>query len=84
MFKGGDMKNIYFFIGTEAELMKMFTTIRELKLRGYRCIIVSSGQNEIHNSLFLELAGCNIDIDLSQYAPEVKSAKNYQYKKIWG
>ena len=77
MFKGGDMKNIYFFIGTEAELMKMFTTIRELKLRGYRCIIVSSGQNEIHNSLFLELAGCNIDIDLSQYAPEVKSAKNY-------
>ena len=40
------MKKLYFFIGTEAELMKMFHVINEAKKRGYDRKIISNGQND--------------------------------------
>ncbi len=71
------MKTLYFFIGTEAELMKMFRVIQEAKERGYCCKLVSNGQNDIKGSPFLDLADGKIDIDLTQYASRKKDAKGY-------
>lgn len=71
------MKKLYFFIGTEAELMKMFRVIQEAKLRGYECKIVSNGQNDIKHSYYLSLVGGKIDVDLTKMMPGQKTAKNY-------
>ena len=70
-------KNIYFFLGTEAELMKMFSTIKECKRRGYSCTIVASGQNKLENNPFLEICESKVEIDLADYAPKTKNVKNY-------
>ena len=64
------MKKLYFFIGTEAELMKMFRVIQEAKQRGYECSIISNGQNDIKNSYYLDLVGGNIDVDLTEKMPD--------------
>ena len=71
------MKKLYFFIGTEAELMKMFHVINEAKKRGYDCKIISNGQNDIKNSPYLEKVGGVIDVDLTKMMPEEKTATNY-------
>lgn len=70
-------RNLYFFIGTEAELMKMFKVISEARKRGFNCKIISNGQNLIDKSPFLELAGGRIDIDLTQYADKSKTSLGY-------
>lgn len=70
-------RNLYFFIGTEAELMKMFKVISEARKRGYNCKIISNGQNLIDKSPFLKLAGGKIDIDLTQYADKSKTSLGY-------
>lgn len=71
------MEIIYFFIGTEAELMKMFRVIKEARNRGYVCKIISNGQNMIHNSFFLPLCDSKVDIDLTKYADKTKDAGGY-------
>ena len=71
------LKTLYFFIGTEAELMKMFHVINEARSRNYDCRIISSGQNDIKNSPYLEKAGGVIDVDLTEMMPEKKTAWNY-------
>lgn len=71
------MTRLYFFLGTEAELMKMFHVILEAKKRGYECKIISNGQNDIKDSRYLALVGGVIDIDLTRYMPERKNAFNY-------
>ncbi|WP_312647424.1 UDP-N-acetylglucosamine 2-epimerase [Aminipila sp.] len=71
------MKNLYFFIGTEAELMKMFRVIQEAKQRGYDCKIISNGQNDIKDSYYLKLVGGKIDVDLTKMMPEEKKVGNY-------
>lgn len=71
------MKSLYFFIGTEAELMKMFRVIQEAKNRGYDCKIISNGQNNIEDSYYLQLVGGKIDVDLTKLMPQDKTAKNY-------
>lgn len=75
----GDYKFVlYFFIGTEAELMKVFPVIQEAKRRNIEFRIISNGQNIIKESPFLELInGGIIDIDLSLYSPKIKSLKNH-------
>lgn len=40
-------KNIYFFIGTTAELIKTAPVMRELEKRGQKYKLISSGQNKI-------------------------------------
>lgn len=71
------MKKLYFFIGTEAELMKMFRVIQEAQKRGYDCRIISNGQNDIRNSYYLKLVGGKIDIDLTKYMASTKTAFSY-------
>lgn len=71
------MKELYFFIGTEAEIMKMYVVIRKAKTAGFTCHIVSSGQNDIHNSIFLKRCDSKVDVDLSIFAPDAKSGKAY-------
>lgn len=44
------MKNIYFFIGTEAELIKVFPVIIECQNSGNICHIIASGQNDLNKS----------------------------------
>ena len=70
------MRKLYFFIGTEAELMKMFRVIQEAKKRGYECFIISNGQNDISNSHYLDLVGGKIHFDLTEFKPENKTALN--------
>ncbi len=66
---------ICFFIGTEAELIKIFTVIRELKSGGADCRIISSGQNDISKSRALFYAnGGHIDVLLSDEAGITKTA----------
>ena len=63
------MKNstICFFIGTEAELIKVFTIIRELDKRQINYRIISSGQNDIRNSRALSyVRQAKIDVLLSE------------------
>ncbi len=75
--KMDNQKELYFFIGTEAELMKMYHIILEAKRRDYIVHIVSNGQNIITNSPYLEIIDEKIDIDLTKYAPKEKGMKNY-------
>lgn len=71
------MNILYFFIGTEAELMKMFKVISHAREQGYECKIISNGQNIIKNSYFLPLTGGKIDIDLSENASASKNSSGY-------
>lgn len=71
------MNILYFFIGTEAELMKMFKVIVLAKEQGFKCKIISNGQNMIDKSYFLPIVGGKIDIDLSQDADVSKSSLGY-------
>lgn len=70
-------KNIFFFIGTEAELMKMYHVISEADKRGYKTFIVSNAQNDISHSKYLTIINKKIDIDLTKYAPTKKGMKEY-------
>lgn len=71
------MNILYFFIGTEAELMKMFKVISLARKEGFECKIISNGQNIVNESSFLELAGGGIDIDLSGNASTTKDSGGY-------
>jgi len=75
--KQSNIKNIYYFLGTEAELMKMYNVIDESIKRGYNAIIVSNGQNIIKDSPYLKIINKKIDIDLTKYAPKKKGIKHY-------
>ena len=41
------MKTLYFIIGTQAELMKLFQVINAARNRGFACKIISTGQNDL-------------------------------------
>ena len=71
------MKTLYFFIGTEAELMKMYRVIQEAQSRGYNCKIISNGQNDIKNSVYLKKAGGGVDVDLTKFMPNEKTGLDY-------
>lgn len=71
------MRELYFFIGTEAEIMKMFMVINKAKEAGFNCKVVSSGQNDISNSPFMKLCDSKIDVDLSVYMPKKKGGATY-------
>lgn len=70
------MKNmIFFFLGTEAELIKMFPVIMEAKRRGIKYRIISSGQNDIVNSTIFKTIGCGtVDLELSKESDIKKTA----------
>lgn len=70
-------KTLFFFLGTEAELMKMFAVIKLARERGFNCQIISNGQNIIKDSLFLPMTGGKIDIDISGNASKAKNMFGY-------
>jgi UDP-N-acetylglucosamine 2-epimerase (non-hydrolysing) len=51
------MKNLYFFIGTEAELLKVMPIMQELSSRGVTYKLIFSGQNDINDSYILNILG---------------------------
>lgn len=59
------MSDIYFFIGTEAELIKVFPVIIECQNRDRICHIIASGQNDLKKNRilnFIELNGKYIEL----------------------
>lgn len=69
------MTNLFFFLGTEAELIKIFPVIMEAKKRNLCYYIVSSGQNDIANSKILSTINCgSVDLELSSEKSIKKSA----------
>lgn len=68
-------KTIIFFLGTEAELIKIFPIIIEVKNRGLQYKIIASGQNDITKSLILKKIDCgSVDLELSKESEIKKSA----------
>ncbi len=69
------MTNLFFFLGTEAELIKIFPVIMEAKKRNLCYYIVSSGQNDIANSKILSTINCgSVNLELSSEKSIKKSA----------
>lgn len=61
------MKQFYFFLGTEAELIKTFPVIKEMEDRKISYRIIASGQNDIKKSRVLQYTnGGRIDLILSE------------------
>lgn len=68
-------KIFFFFIGTEAELIKVFPVILECKNRGINYAIIASGQNDIVHSRILSQIDCGgVDLELSKESEIKKSA----------
>ncbi len=68
-------KQIYFFIGTEAELIKVFPVIIECQKAGNTCHLIASGQNDLHKSRILDMIQLNGKlIELSKEESIQKSA----------
>lgn len=66
---------LFFFIGTEAELIKLFPIIIEAKNRGIAYKIIASGQNDIASSTILQTINCgSVDLELSNEAEIKKTA----------
>lgn len=64
--KSENRKNYYFFIGTIAELIKLFPIMQEMEKRSVDYKIIASGQNNLKNSdIFRYTKNQAIDINLS-------------------
>lgn len=69
------MVNIFFFIGTEAELIKIFPVMIECKSREINYHIIASGQNNIKNSVIFQKADCGkVELELSDEKDIKKTA----------
>lgn len=69
------MKQIFFFIGTEAELIKVFPVILECQNKGSICNIIASGQNDLKKSRIVDFIKLNgTFIELSKEESITKSA----------
>lgn len=65
----------YFFIGTEAELIKVFPVIMECQKRGETCHIIASGQNDLKRSRIMQFIKLNGKyVELSDESSIKKSA----------
>lgn len=84
--KSMDYKDIFFFLGTEAELIKVFPVIMECMQRGGVCHIIASGQNDLTKSRIMkEIALNGKFIELSRESDIEKSAKGLMkwFAKTW-
>ncbi len=69
------MRNQFFFIGTEAELIKVFPVIMDCQKEGNICHIIASGQNDLRRNRILDYIHLNGKyVELSKEAEIVKSA----------
>lgn len=70
------MRELFFFIGTEAELIKVFPVIIECKKRQLNCHIIASGQNDIRNSAIISNTECEeVELELSKESEIHKSTR---------
>ena len=68
--------NLYFFIGTEAELIKVFPVIMECMQKGCTCHVIASGQNDLTKSRIMQEIKLNgTFLELSKESEIEKSAK---------
>ena len=59
-------RKLFFFIGTEAELIKLFPVMWQLTQKGVPYAIIASGQNDLKTSSVLQaLNGGRVDLELS-------------------
>lgn len=66
---------MFFFIGTEAELIKIFPVIMQCQKKGVVCNIIASGQNDLKKNRILEYISLNGKyVELSQESDIKKSA----------
>lgn len=66
---------MFFFIGTEAELIKVFSVIMECQKKGITCNIIASGQNDLKKNRILDYVGLNGKyVELSKETDIKKSA----------
>lgn len=63
-----------FWIGTEAELIKVFPIMLEMEKRKLSFNIISTGQNDILKSKLLNLFSTKLDIQLLSSGPKKKSS----------
>ena len=69
-------KNIFFFVGTEAEFIKVFPVIIDCMEKGAVCHIIASGQNDLTKSRIMkELSLNGVFLELSRESDIEKSAK---------
>lgn len=68
-------KRIFFFVGTEAEFIKLFPVIMECQRSGNECNIIASGQNDIKKSRIMDFIKLNGKfVELSQEEDIKKNA----------
>ncbi len=76
----GMKKAIFFFIGTEAELIKIFPVILECQKAGGICHIIASGQNDLKKNRILDYIDLNGKyVELSREENIQKSIKGLLY-----
>ena len=69
-------REVYFFIGTEAEFIKIFPVIVECRNKDMICNIIASGQNDIKKSRIWEILDDNVGyFELSKESDIKKNAK---------
>lgn len=71
------MKTLYFIIGTQAELMKLFQVINAARNRGFACKIISTGQNDLLSCPYLEKAHAVVDMDIKSNGAKSKNTSSY-------
>lgn len=71
------MRTLYFFIGTQAELMKLFKVIIKARDEGFECKIISTGQNDLLSFPFLKLSNSTVDIDITSNKANKKNTSGY-------
>lgn len=70
------MKECFFFIGTEAELIKVFPVILECQNSGITCHIIASGQNDLKKSRILSYIKLSGEyVELSRESDIKKNAR---------
>lgn len=79
-------KDIFFFLGTEAELIKVFPVIMECMHRDTVCHVIASGQNDLTKSRILNEISLNGKfVELSKESEIEKSTKGLMkwFAKTW-
>jgi UDP-N-acetylglucosamine 2-epimerase (non-hydrolysing) len=74
-------KSIIFFIGTEAEFIKLFPVIIECQKQGNICHIIASGQNDLNKSRILKFI--NLNGKLIELSKEENIRKSTTGLLIW-
>lgn len=72
----------YFFVGTVAELIKVFPIMKEMNSRGVPFKIIASGQNDIVNSTLLKLADVK-KVDFVLHEGPIKQSGFSMLKWFW-